>query len=102
MDAKIPMGLIRDSHIKPQAKLIYGLIATYRRYDDPNEPIVVDQKQMAQDLNLTTVQIRFWVRELEKSGWMIKKKTGKHHEYILICLPGEEAEKEQEPSGAYK
>jgi len=99
MDAKIPYSLIRDSHIKPQAKLIYGLIATYRCSDDPNKPIVVDQKQMAQDLNLTTVQVRRWVRELEKSGWLIIKKTGKHLEYILIGLAAEEAEKEQDPSG---
>lgn len=97
MDAKIPYSLIRDSHIKPQAKLIYVLIATYRRSDDPNESIAFDQKQMAQDLNLTTVQIRFWVRELERSGWLIIKKTGKHLEYILEGLPIEEAEKQQEP-----
>ena len=66
---QIPNSILRDPNISAQAKALFGLLHTYcfnkslSRYPE----VLLTQKTMSEEMGVSEVTIRSWIKELEKA-----------------------------------
>ncbi|HLN60795.1 MAG TPA: ArsR family transcriptional regulator [Symbiobacteriaceae bacterium] len=65
--AAIPAGILSDNRLRPQAKLLYGLL---ERRASP-----FTYKTLSEAVNLSLVTVRQTVRELAETGWLAVKQA---------------------------
>lgn len=85
----IPVELLRDPKIKPQAKAVYGLMHSYSQPKKLiNKPqTFVSQQRLAEESGLSVDRIRYWQKVLEQKGWMksLRRGLNKTNYYILYA-----------------
>lgn len=93
----LPVSVLRDERLSPQAKLLYALLRDYAGRDGHAFP---GQDRLARDLGCTDRAIRNWLRELSDLGFVEVERRGrtKTNLYWIADTPQDSGNAGQQPT----
>jgi hypothetical protein len=82
---KVYQGLLRDPKIEVGPKILWGLVHSYAREKRINNipTAFMSCKTMAEDLGVSALTIKRWIKRLKDTGWVGAKRRGQGQTNII-------------------